>query len=124
MAGYAAVALLLAIAGTYAVLSYLVNQRRRELALRMALGATPGDIMALVARQSALLIGLGILAGLAAAMASARLLSSLLFGVGAMNVVVALSVVLCAGGAGVLAALVPARRATRVDPSTALRAGA
>jgi predicted permease len=124
MTGYAAIALLLAVAGTYAVLSYLVNQRRRELALRMALGATPGNILALVAKQSAILIGLGVLAGLAGAMVSARLLSGLLFGVGALDVVVALAVIVCAGAAGVLAALVPARRATRVDPSAALRAGA
>lgn len=124
MTGYAAIALLLAVAGTYAVLSYLVNQRRRELALRMALGASPGDILTLVARQSAILIGIGILAGLAGAMASARLLSGFLFGVGALDGRVALVVIACTGGAGVLAALVPARRATRVDPSTALRAGA
>jgi len=57
-------------------------------------------------------------------MMSARLLSGLLFGVGALDVVVALAVIGCAGAAGVIAALVPARRATRVDPSTALRAGA
>ena len=124
MAAYATVALLLAVAGTYAVLSYLVNQRRRELALRMALGATPGNILALVATQSAILIGIGILAGLAGAIASARLLSGLLFKVGALDVGVALGVIACAGAAGVVAALVPARRATRVDPSTALRAGA
>jgi ABC-type antimicrobial peptide transport system permease subunit len=123
MAGYAAAALLLAVAGTYAVLSYLVNQRRRELALRMALGATPSAIMALVARESAMLIGIGILVGLAGAMVSARLLTGLLYGVGALDAAVALVVVALAGAAGILAALVPARRATRVDPSTALRAG-
>lgn len=123
MAGYAAAALLLAVAGTYAVLSYLVNQRRRELALRMALGATPRAILVLVARESAVLIGTGILAGLVGAMASARLLSGLLYGVGALDAAVALAVTSMAGAAGVLAALLPARRATRVDPSTALRAG-
>ena len=124
MAGYAATALLLAIAGTYAVLSYLVNQRRRELALRMALGASPAAVVTLVARESAVLIGTGILAGLAGAMGTARLLSGLLYGVGAMDTLVALLVTAGAGIAGVVAAVVPAHRATRVDPSTALRDGA
>ena len=124
MAGYAATALLLAIAGTYAVLSYLVNQRRRELALRMALGASPGAILTLVAYESAILIGAGILTGLVGAMATARLLSGMLYGVGAMDIMVALGVAAAAGVAGVLAALLPAHRATRVDPSTALRDGA
>lgn len=123
MAGYAAAALLLAVAGTYAVLSYLVNQRRRELALRMALGATPGAIMALIARESAVLVGIGILTGLVGAMASARLLTGLLYGVGALDATVALAVVALAGAAGILATLVPAHRATRLDPSTVLRAG-
>jgi hypothetical protein len=124
MAAYAAAALILAVLGTYAVLSYLVNQRRRELALRMALGATPGDILILVGRELATLIGIGIAAGLVGAMGSSRLISGLLYGVGALDAVVAVGVVAGAGVAGILAALVPARRATRVDPSTALRDGA
>lgn len=124
MAAYAAAALILAVLGTYAVLSYLVNQRGRELALRMALGATPGDILILVGRELATLIGIGIAAGLLGAMGSSRLISGLLYGVGALDAVVAVGVVAGAGVAGILAALVPARRATRVDPSTALRDGA
>jgi putative ABC transport system permease protein len=123
MTGYALAALLLAIAGTYAVLSYLVSQRRKELALRMALGATPRAIMALVARESAILIGAGIVAGLVGALASARLLTGLLYGVGALNAGVVLAVLVSASVAGVLAALVPARRATMVDPNATLRAG-
>jgi predicted permease len=123
MSGYAATALLLAMAGTYAVLSYLVTQRRGELAVRMALGATPRGIVALVARESVMLIGIGVVTGLAGAAVSARLLSGLLFGVGALDRVVVLLVVVAAGAAGLVAAVFPARRATRVDPTTSLRGG-
>jgi len=123
MSGYAVAALLLALAGTYAVLSYLVTQRRRELAVRMALGATPRDIVALVARESAHLVGVGVVAGLLGAAASARLLAGLLYGVGSLHLGVVLAVVASAGLAGLVAALLPARRATRVDPSHVLRSG-
>lgn len=123
MSGYAVAALLLALAGTYAVLSYLVTQRRRELAVRMALGATPRSIVTLVARESARLVGIGVVVGLLAAAASARLLAGLLYGVGSLDLTVVLAVVAAAGLAGLLAALLPARRATRVDPSHVLRSG-
>jgi hypothetical protein len=123
MSGYAVAALLLAMTGTYAVLSYLVSQRRRELAVRMALGATPSSIVALVVRESARLLAFGIVAGLAGALASARLLSGLLYGVGALDGGVLLLVILSAAAAGTIAAIVPARRAARVDPATALNNG-
>lgn len=122
MSGYALAALLLAVAGTYAVLSYLVTQRRRELAVRMALGATPRAIVALVAGESAKLVGVGVVAGLAGATALARLLSGLLYGVGTMDAAVVAIVVVTSAGAGLAAAFLPARRATRVDPSAVLRA--
>jgi ABC-type antimicrobial peptide transport system permease subunit len=123
MVGYAVAALLLALAGTYAVLSYLVTQRRREMALRIALGASPAAILGMVARESALLTGIGVLAGLAGAFATARLLAGLLYGVGGFDAAAALVVALGAALVGILAAIVPARRAARVDVSTALRAG-
>lgn len=123
MSGYAVAALLLAMAGTYAVLSYLVSQRRRELAVRMALGATPWSIVALVVRESARLLAFGIVAGLAGALALARLLAGLLYGVGALDGAVLLLVILSAVAAGTIAAIVPARRAARVDPATALNSG-
>jgi predicted permease len=123
MSGYAVAALLLAVAGTYAVLSYLVAQRRRELAVRMALGGTPGSIVVLVARESATLVGLGLGAGLLGAAALARLLAGLLYGVGVLDPWVVAGVVVSAGITGILAALLPARRATRVDPCVALRSG-
>ncbi len=123
MAGYAIAALLLAMAGTYAVLSYLVNQRRRELAIRMALGAGPADVIALVGKESATLVSIGAAAGLLGALLSARLLSGLLFGVGALDAGVLLVVLAAALIAGAAAAIVPARRAARVEPSTALTGG-
>ena len=121
MSAYAIAALLLAIAGTYAVLSYLVTQRRRELAVRMALGASPGEIVALVARESGMMIGAGVVVGLAGALALARLLSGLLYGVGALDAGVVLGVVAVTSIAGVAAATLPALRAARVDPCAALR---
>jgi predicted permease len=121
MSAYAVAALLLAIAGTYAVLSYLVTGRRRELAVRMALGAAPNEIVSLVAKESAAMIGMGIVIGLAGATALARLLSGLLYGVGALDAGVVLSVIAVASVAAVAAALVPARRAVLVDPCVVLR---
>lgn len=121
MSAYAIAALLLAIAGTYAVLSYLVSQRRRELAVRMALGASPKEIVGLVARESSVMIGVGVGAGLIGAVALARLLSGLLYGVGALDTGVVLAVIGVASVAGVAAALLPARRAAMVDPCVALR---
>lgn len=123
MSGYAVAALVLAVAGTYALLAYLVSQRRHELAIRVALGAGPRQIVRLVARESAIVVGVGVLAGVAGAAASSRLLAGLLFGVGTLDPLVALAVIGGAALIGVLAALVPARRAVAVDPSDALRAG-
>ena len=123
MSGYALAALLLAMAGTYAVLAYLVSQRRRELAVRMALGAGPREIITLVARESATLVLLGAAIGFAGALLSTRLLAGLLYGVGPLDPG-ALGVVLGAAAvAGIAAAVVPARRAVRVDPSSALNSG-
>jgi len=121
MSAYAIAALLLAVAGTYAVLSYLVTQRRRELAVRMALGASPREVVSLVARESGLMIGAGVAVGLVGALALARLLAGLLYGVGALDPGVVLAVVGVASVAGVAAATMPARRAALVDPSAALR---
>jgi hypothetical protein len=123
MSAYAVAALLLAVAGSYAVLSYLVAQRRRELAVRMALGATPRSIIGLVARESALMMGTGVAIGLLGAAGLARVLAGLLFGVGALDLPVVLVVLLVAGAAGLCAALLPARRAALVDPAAALKSG-
>ncbi len=122
IAWYAATALLIAIAGTYAVLSFLIAQRRGELAVRVALGASPRAIVGLVARESASLVGVGAFAGLAGAVASARLLQGLLYGVGTFDARV-LAAVAAIAAAGALAAVAPVRRALGADPCDALRGG-
>lgn len=119
---FAGLALLLAAIGVYALVAHSVAQRRKELAIRLALGAPAGAIRALIARQALAPVALGALAGLAAAAAGGRLLQSLLYGVNAGNPATlgaAAGVVLLAAA---LACVLPARRATRVDPNAALRA--
>jgi len=123
MTGYAVVALLLAVAGIHAVLSFLVSQRRHELAVRLALGASPAAVVSLVAREGLLVAGAGLGLGLAGALAGARLLAGLLFGVGTLDPRVAALVVASVGVAAVAAGYLPAVRAARVDPGRALRAG-
>jgi ABC-type antimicrobial peptide transport system permease subunit len=123
MTGYAALALLLAVAGTYALLAYLVSQRRHELAVRLALGASTRDLVQLVGGECARLVGWGTVAGLLGATLSSRLLSGLLYGVGRLDPLVTASVLVVTAVAGIVASLVPARRATRVDPGLALRSG-
>jgi ABC-type antimicrobial peptide transport system permease subunit len=121
MAAYAISAFLLAIAGVYAVLSYLVNQRRHELAVRRALGAPSSAILHLVTMESARVVGIGAILGILGAFLTARLLSGLLFGVGSIDPVVSTVVVIIVGIGAVGAAVVPALRAVRVDPNAALR---
>jgi len=121
MSGYALAALLLAVAGTYAVLSFLVTQRRRELAVRIALGASPRTVASLIGRESGLLVALGLLAGLAGSATTARLLSGMLYSVDTVDVRVALLVIIAAGIAGSAASALPARRAIRTDPASVLR---
>jgi putative ABC transport system permease protein len=121
--GYAIAAFLLAIAGTYAVLAYLVTQRRRELALRVALGATTRAIAGLVMGESARLTALGVALGAAGAVASARLMAGLLYGVTGLDPAVLGGVLLAAILAATLAAIVPARRALRADPASVFRSG-
>jgi predicted permease len=121
MSAYAIAALLLAVAGTYAVLSFLVAQRRRELAVRLALGASPREIVSLIARESGAMIGLGLVVGLVGALALAKLIAGLLYGVGALDATVVMGVAVTAGLAGLVASVLPARRAALVDPCAALR---
>jgi putative ABC transport system permease protein len=120
MGVFAGMALLLAVVGIYGVMAYLVTQRTREIGVRLALGAGPGDILRLVVGNGARMIGLGVLGGAAASIALQRLLSSLLFGVNAADATAVAAVVLLALVA-LAACYVPAVRATRVDPLRALR---
>jgi hypothetical protein len=119
---FAAVAIILAIAGLYGVLSYVVAQRTRELGIRAALGSPARGLMALVARDGLLLVAGGVLLGLAGGAAVTRLMEFMLYGVSPLDATTwAIAVVLMLA-AGVLATMVPALRATRVDPLVAMRA--
>lgn len=120
-AGFAGVALVLATAGLYGVLSATVVERTREIGVRTALGAQRGSILALVVRQGMLLTGLGLVIGLFATWGSTRIISTLLFGVGASDPLVLAAVVSTLGIAALLACALPAWRASRVDPVIALR---
>jgi predicted permease len=119
---FAIVALLLAIAGVYGVMAYTVNQRVPEIGLRVALGASPGDVMRLVLRDGGLLIGLGLVLGAGLSYAGAQFMSGLLFGVSARDPLVFASVSVLVAIAALGACLVPGRRALKVDPLLALRA--
>ena len=116
------VALLLAGLGLYGVLAYTVAQRTREIGVRMALGARPIQALVLVARESLAVVGVGVLLGIAGALASARMITGLLFGIGPADPLALLGAALVLGAVSLVATLLPARRAARVDPVVALRA--
>ena len=119
---FAGVALLLALAGVYGVMAYTVSQRIPELGVRIALGATPENIRALILGQGTALAGAGLVLGIALALLSGRLLRGFLFGVTATDPLVLGSVIVAVAIATVGACYVPVRRAVRVDPMVALRA--
>jgi putative ABC transport system permease protein len=118
---FAGTALLLAAIGIYGVLAYSVTQRTREIGIRMALGAQRADMLRMVLRQSLTVVGIGIAIGLIASFGATRLLASLLYGVGANDVLTYASVVFLLGTAALLASYIPARRAMKVNPMVALR---
>jgi predicted permease len=118
---FGVLATLLAAIGLYGVMAFLVARRTREIGLRMALGALTGNVIWLMVREVLLLAGIGVLVGLPVSLAVTRLLASLLYGVNPNDPV---SIVLATLGIAAIAAVsgyIPARRATRVDPVTALR---
>jgi ABC-type antimicrobial peptide transport system permease subunit len=118
---FGGLAMLLAMIGLYGVLSYLVAHRQMEFGVRMALGAGPGSILWLVMREVLLVLATGVTVGLAAALASARVLRQLLFGLEPHDpTTIAIAIALFSAMAA-LAGYLPARRATRVDPIIALR---
>ena len=118
---FAIIALVLAAAGLYGVISYLVAQRTRELGIRMALGAQRGDVVRLVMRQGAGLTAWGIGMGLLGALALSKLVESLLYGVSARDPVTFAALALLLGAIALLAAYLPARRAAKVDPVLAIK---
>jgi ABC-type antimicrobial peptide transport system permease subunit len=119
---FAGLALILASVGIYGVVSYSVTQRTRGLGLRMAVGAQQRDVVAMVRRESLLVVAVGMAVGVAAALLGTRALSGLLFGIGPMDPATWIAVTSMLFAVAFLASYVPARRATRVDPMIALRA--
>ncbi|HEY1264303.1 MAG TPA: ABC transporter permease [Terriglobales bacterium] len=119
--GFAVLALLLASLGLYGVLAYTVTQRTRELGVRMAFGAQPGDLLGMVVKSGIKLAVAGIALGTAGGLAVARLIASLLFGVEPTDILTFVTVGVVLFLAALAASYVPALRATRVDPMVALR---
>ena len=119
---FAAAATLIATCGIYGLMAYAVAQRRREIGVRMALGAAPRDVLRLVLARALGIVAAGLIAGLAGAAGVTRVLQRFLFGVTPTDPIVFASVTLLLMAVGLLAAWLPARRATRIDPCAALRA--
>jgi putative ABC transport system permease protein len=117
----ALLAVALSTMGVYSVMTYMVAQRTREIGIRVALGGRTGDVLRLVIGHGLGLVGAGVLVGGAAAWLVARLLSGLLHGVSASDPVTYLATMGLLVSVGLLATLLPARRATKVDPMVALR---
>jgi ABC-type antimicrobial peptide transport system permease subunit len=119
---FAGVALLLATIGIYGAVAYTVEQRTGEIGVRMALGAQTMDVLRLVVSQGMKPVVAGLIAGLAAALALGRLLTSQLYQVSAHNPILLIGTVIILGAAALLACLLPARRASLLNPVVALRA--
>jgi predicted permease len=122
LAAFAGVALLLALVGIHSLLAYVVAARTQEIGVRMALGATRGQVLALVARRAALLAAIGVAAGVVVAYAASRSVQALLAGISAADLGTYLAAVTAAAGITLLGSVLPAWRAMQVDPVAAMRA--
>ena len=118
---FAGIAFLMAIVGVYGVLAFSVTQRSAEIGIRMALGATPRAVLALVMKEGALVVAVGALAGVAGALVLTRYLATLLYGVTATDPRTYLAVIIGLALAASAASFLPARRAAVLDPVVALR---
>ena len=118
---FSGLALLLAAIGIYGVMAYAVSQRTNEFGVRLAIGASPRDILALVLRDGGKLAAAGILAGIVGALAAGQAIQSMLYQTGARDPLVLTGIAMLLASVAMFACLVPALRATRVDPQVALR---
>ena len=118
---FAAVALLLALVGLYGLMAYSVSRRTHEVGIRIALGAQRADVMLLVLKKAALLLALGLLSGLLASWFATRAIQAFLFGVDRHDPTTILSVCGLLAASGLIAAIIPARRAASIDPMQAIR---
>ena len=118
---FGALAVLLACVGLYGVISYAVARRTKEIGIRLALGATTADVLRMILKESVALVGAGIALGSASALVTTRFISALLFDVKAVDPLTMVSASALMIAVAMLAAFIPARRAARVDPVTALR---
>jgi putative ABC transport system permease protein len=118
---FSAVALLLAAAGIFGVMSYTVTQRTHEIGIRLALGAQRSDVLRLIFGEGMRLVALGVVLGITSVFAIRRLLGSLLYGIGATDPIAILSVTMLLAAVAFIACWLPARRASGVDPTIALR---
>jgi ABC-type antimicrobial peptide transport system permease subunit len=121
LGAFAGLALLLAAIGTYGVLSYMVAERRREIGIRIALGATRSHVLTQIIKQGLQVTALGVTIGLAGALAVNRLMASLLFGVQPADTMTITFVIATITAVAVLASYLPAWRASRLDPNVVLR---
>src|SRR5215510_11186406 len=119
---FAAVAVALAAIGIYGVLGFIVTHRTREIGIRVALGARPAQVMALILRQTALVTIVGVIAGVIGAASFSRSLEGLLFGVTPLDAATFAAVIVLFVAVAALASYLPARRATQIEPQIALRA--
>jgi putative ABC transport system permease protein len=123
MGAFAGVSLMLAALGLYGVLAYTVRQRTPEIGIRMALGATPAQVRALVLRQAAFVVGAGLVVGTAGALVLGRWLSSMVFEISPSDPRILLATALLLTITGVISAWLPARRASRMAPGIAIQEG-
>jgi ABC-type antimicrobial peptide transport system permease subunit len=121
LTAFAGIALVLALVGLYGLMAFSVNRRTREVGIRMALGAERRDVLLLVMRNAGVLVGAGLIAGLACAWMVTRVLQSFLFGVSEHDPMTVISVSVLMIVCGLVAALVPAKRAASIEPMQALR---
>jgi putative ABC transport system permease protein len=118
---FGGVSVLLALVGLVGIMAHTVSQRTNEIGIRMALGASSGSVLGLIARQGLILVGIGILVGLGASLALTRVISRFLWGVSATDPLTFVLVVLAMAAVALLACLIPLRRALKIDPMNALR---